>query len=82
MANMPKMPEHPEEKRKEREAIIVPIMKKMQELLQELQEAGNLPMELVQKVSMSRINDQFGIMGEMMNEAKELEAKNKEDKKA
>lgn len=79
---MPKMPEHPEEKRKEREAIIVPIMKKMQELLQELQEAGNLPMELVQKVSMSRINDQFGIMGEMMNEAKELEAKNKEDKKA
>lgn len=30
-------------------------------------------MELVQKVSMARINDQFGIMGEMMTEAKELQ---------
>ena len=34
MANMPKMPEWPEAKRLEREEVIVPIMKKMQELLQ------------------------------------------------
>ncbi len=36
MAGMPKMPEIPEEERKKREAVILPIMQKMQVLLQEL----------------------------------------------
>lgn len=70
----------PEETRKHREEVSTKIIMQMQALLTELQGAGELPAELVQRVTMERLNNQFGMMGNMMKEAAEMEAKKEEPK--
>ena len=82
---MPQMPAYSPEEQKEREVIIRDILDRQQIHLNAIQNAGNLPPEIIQKVSLARINSEFGVLGDMMNDAKKLqesEQKKKQEDKA